>query len=83
MVIIISVVTSIIAVVVVIIIIVILYSLMSLTNKVSAPPTILSPRPVVPFGISTTHSWPGMIGAVRGFGVEVSDGRTCETGFPY
>ena len=29
---------------------------LELTKRVSAPPTILSPRPVLPLGISITHS---------------------------
>lgn len=30
----------------------------------------------MPLGISTTQSWPGIIGAVRGFGAAVNDGET-------
>ena len=46
-----------------------------LTSNVSAPPTILRPRPVDPLGISIRHSWPGIIGAVLGFGDEGVDDR--------
>ena len=37
-----------------------------LTNKVSAPPTMLSPNPVLPFSITIRVSWPGMTGQVKG-----------------
>ena len=40
--------------------------MLQLTNKVSAPPTILRPRPVLPFSIRMDVSCPGTMGHVRG-----------------
>ena len=37
----------------------------------SHPPTILKPRPTSPLWISISHSWPDIIGAVRGVAVEI------------